>query len=75
MRVPSISIYTNELIIEFGVKNQIRVSSADSYQKVVKLRDVLLAMAASSTSGINELRFGGADYQPTANFGLFIKSG
>ncbi len=33
-----------------------------------------LAMAASSTSGVNELRFGGADYAPTADFGLFQKA-
>ncbi len=74
MGVPSISIYANELITEFGVKNLIRVGSAGSYQKDVKLRDVVLAMAASSTSGVNELRFGGADYAPTADFGLFIKA-
>ncbi|WP_339625800.1 purine-nucleoside phosphorylase [uncultured Winogradskyella sp.] len=74
MGVPSMSIYATELITEFGVKNLIRVGSAGSYQKDIKLRDVVLAMAASSTSGVNELRFGGADYAPTANFGLFIKA-
>jgi purine-nucleoside phosphorylase len=74
MGVPSISIYANELISDFGVKNLIRVGSAGSYQKDVKLRDVVLAMAASSTSGVNELRFGGADYAPTADFGLFMKA-
>ncbi|MEO1030657.1 MAG: purine-nucleoside phosphorylase [Bacteroidota bacterium] len=74
MGIPSISIYANELIKEYGVKNLIRVGSAGSYQKDVKLRDVVLAMAASSTSGVNELRFGGADYAPTADFGLFIKA-
>ncbi|EDP69853.1 purine nucleoside phosphorylase [Flavobacteriales bacterium ALC-1] len=74
MGVPSISIYANELIAEYGVKNLIRVGSAGSYQKHVKIRDVVLAMAASSTSGVNELRFGGADYAPTADFGLFIKA-
>ena len=74
MGVPSMSIYATELITEFGVKNLIRVGSAGSYQKEIKLRDVVLAMAASSTSGVNELRFGGADYAPTANFGLFIKA-
>jgi len=31
-------------------------------------------MAASSTSGVNELRFGGADFAPTANFELFQKA-
>ncbi|MEN8886510.1 MAG: purine-nucleoside phosphorylase [Winogradskyella sp.] len=74
MGVPSMSIYATELITEFGVKNLIRVGSAGSYQKEIKLRDVVLAMAASSTSGVNELRFSGADYAPTANFGLFIKA-
>lgn len=74
MGVPSISIYAHELITEFGVKNLIRVGSAGSYQKEVKVRDIVLAMAASSTSGVNELRFGGADYAPTANFELFQKA-
>ncbi len=74
MGVPSISIYANELITEFGVKNLIRVGSAGSYQKHVKIRDVVIAMAASSNSGVNELRFGGANYAPTADFGLFIKA-
>lgn len=74
MGVPSISIYANELITEYGVKNLIRVGSAGSYQKDVKIRDVVLAMSASSTSGVNELRFAGADYSPTANFGLFMKA-
>ena len=74
MGVPSISIYAHELITEFGVKNLIRVGSAGSYHEQVKVRDIVLAMAASSTSGVNELRFGGADYAPTANFELFQKA-
>lgn len=74
MGVPSISIYAHELITEYDVKNLIRVGSAGSYQADVKLRDIVLAMAASSTSGINELRFGGADYAPTADFDLFQKA-
>lgn len=72
--VPSISIYAHELITLFGVKNLIRVGSSGSYQKNIKIRDVVLAMAASSNSGVNELRFGGADYAPTADFELFIKA-
>ena len=74
MGVPSISIYAHELITEFGVKNLIRVGSAGSYQEHIKLYDIVLAMAASSNSGVNELRFGGADYAPTANFELFQKA-
>jgi len=74
MGVPSISIYSHELITEYGVKNLIRVGSAGSYQKFIEVRDIVLAMSASSTSGVNELRFGGADYAPTASFGLFQKA-
>lgn len=74
MGVPTISIYAHELITEYGVKNLIRVGSAGSYQEQVKIRDIVLAMAASSTSGINRLRFGSADYAPTASFGLFQKA-
>lgn len=71
MGVPSISIYAHELINDFDVKNLIRVGSAGSYQKSVKIRDIVIAMAASSTSGINQARFQGADFAPTASFSLF----
>jgi purine-nucleoside phosphorylase len=71
MGVPSISIYAHELINDFDVKNLIRVGSAGSYQKHIQLRDIVIAMAASSTSGINQYRFQGADFAPTADFGLF----
>ncbi|MDO6758863.1 purine-nucleoside phosphorylase [Tamlana sp. 2_MG-2023] len=74
MGIPSISIYAHELISDYGVKNLIRVGSAGSYQKEVKIRDIVFAMAASSNSGLNELRFNGADYAPTANFELFQKA-
>lgn len=74
MGVPSISIYAHELINDYNVKNLIRVGSAGSYQEHVKIRDVVIAMAASSNSGVNELRFGGADYAPTASFELFDKA-
>lgn len=74
MGVPSISIYAHELITEYNVKNLIRVGSAGSYQKNIQLRDIVIAMAASSTSGINQARFEGADFAPTADFGLFIQA-
>jgi purine-nucleoside phosphorylase len=74
MGIPSISLYAHELITEYGVKNLIRVGSAGSYQKQVKIRDIVLGMSASSNSGINELRFGGADYAPTASYDLFMKA-
>ncbi|MCJ7465946.1 MAG: purine-nucleoside phosphorylase [Maribacter sp.] len=74
MGIPSAMIYYHELINDYGVKNLIRVGTAGSYQKEVKIRDIVLAMAASTTSGINNSRFINADYSPTANFELFIQA-
>lgn len=74
MGTPSTLIYAHELINEFGVKNLIRVGSAGSYQKEVKIRDIVIAMAASTNSGLNTIRFNGADYAPTASFNLFQKA-
>lgn len=74
MGIPSALIYCHELINNYGVKNLIRVGSAGSYQKDIMLRDIVIAMAASSTSGINNSRFINADYSPTADFDLFMKA-
>ena len=74
MGVPSIGIYSHELITEYGCKNLIRVGTAGSLQENVKIRDVVLAMSASTDSAINKLRFNGADYAPTANAELLFKA-
>lgn len=74
MGIPSALIYCHELINEYGVKNLIRVGSAGSYQKDINIRDIVIAMAASSTSGINNTRFVNCDFAPTANFDLFMKA-
>lgn len=74
MGIPSAMIYYHELINNYGVKNLIRVGTAGSYQNDIKLRDIVLAMAASTTSGINNTRFINSDYAPTANFELFLKA-
>lgn len=74
MGVPSISIYTNELIQSYGVKNLIRVGTCGSIQEDVKVRDVILAMSACTDSSINKLRFNGMDFAPTANFELLKKA-
>lgn len=70
MGVPSISIYANELIQFYGVKNLIRIGTCGSMQEDIKMRDVILAMSASTDSNINKLRFNGADYAATASFEL-----
>ncbi|WP_034923875.1 purine-nucleoside phosphorylase [Gillisia sp. CAL575] len=74
MGIPSAMIYAHELITEFDVKNLIRVGSAGAFQPDMKLLDLVIAMSASTTSSINQSRFDGADYAPTASFNLFMKA-
>ena len=71
MGIPSISIYITELMKDYGVKNLIRIGSAGSYQKDIKVRDVVIAMSTSTDSNINNRRFYGGNFSPTANFELF----
>ena len=74
MGIPSISIYVNELIQSYGVKNLIRVGTCGGIQKDVKVRDVILAMTSCTDSSINRLTFPGFDFSPCANFDLLRKA-
>jgi len=74
MGVPSHSIYVNELITEFNVKTLIRVGTCGALQPNLALGDVVLAMASSTDSHVNRLRFAGMDYAPTASFELLLKA-
>ncbi len=74
MGIPSALVYINELISDYGVKNLIRVGSAGAYQKHLNLRDIVIAMSASTTSGINNNRFNNSNFAPTADFDLFMKA-
>ena len=74
MGIPSISIYLNELITNYQAKNLIRIGSCGSMQPNIKIRDVILAMSASTDSCINKIRFNGMDYASTANFDLLKKA-
>ena len=62
MGMPSLSIYANELIRDFGAQTLIRIGSAGALQPHVKIRDVVLAQAATtlgspSRSIFRELNF------------------
>ena len=75
MGVPSISIYANELMTEYGVKKLIRVGTCGAIQKDVKVRDVIIAQTSSTDSAINRVTFGGTiDFAPTADFDLLLKA-
>ncbi|MDR1031394.1 MAG: purine-nucleoside phosphorylase [Treponema sp.] len=70
MGIPSISIYVNELFRDYGVKRAIRIGTAGSIQHDVKLRDLVIALAASTDSGANAIRLHGRSFAPAASFTL-----
>ncbi len=74
MGIPSISIYAEELIRDYGVKRLLRVGSCGSMQKHVNIRDMVFGIAASSDSSLTTHRFRGMNFAPAADFGLLEKA-
>lgn len=74
MGMPSIGIYSHELINDFGVKNLIRVGSCGSFQEHIKVRDVILGVSASTNSRYAHQFDLPGTYAPTASFDLLLKA-
>lgn len=70
MGIPSCSIYSKELITEYGVQNLIRVGSCGAVRSDVRVRDVVIGMAACTDSKVNRMRFRDHDFAAIADFGL-----
>jgi purine-nucleoside phosphorylase len=71
MGMPSASIYTHELINEYGARSVIRIGSCGALAPDLQLGDVIAAIGASTDSNMNRARFDGLiDYAPVADFGL-----
>ncbi|MDX1677078.1 purine-nucleoside phosphorylase [Arsukibacterium sp.] len=74
MGVPSMSLYATELAKFYGVKNIIRIGSCGALPLEVKVRDVVIAMGASTDSAVNRNRFTGMDFAAIANYDLLEKA-
>ncbi|MDW4551002.1 purine-nucleoside phosphorylase [Defluviimonas sp. D31] len=74
MGMPSLSIYANELIREYGAKTLIRIGSAGAMLDAVKLRDVVIAMTASTISTPSRGFFKEMQFAPAADFGLLERA-
>jgi purine-nucleoside phosphorylase len=70
MGQPSIAIYATELFADYGVQHVVRVGSCGALSQALQLRDLVLAVAASTDSGANRLRFHGVDFAACADFAL-----
>lgn len=74
MGIPSLSIYVHELLVDYDVKQVIRVGTCGAIQDYLKIGDVILAIAASTHSSTNSLRFPDGTYAPAADFKLLHDS-
>ena len=70
MGMPSLSIYVNELIRDYGAKSLIRIGSTGAMQQHVNLRDVIIAMTATTLSNPSSSIFKELNFAPCADFSL-----
>ena len=70
MGMPSLSIYANELIRDYGAQTLIRIGSCGGMQDKVGLRDIIIAMTASSISTPSNGIFREFNFAPSADWSL-----
>jgi purine-nucleoside phosphorylase len=70
MGMPSLSIYVNDLIKDYDAKTLIRIGSCGGMQPQVKVRDVIIAMTATTVNSPSTTIFKEVNFAPCADFGL-----
>ena len=70
MGMPSLSIYANELIRDYDVKTLIRIGSCGGMQPHVRVRDVIIAMTASTITSPSSSIFRDINFAPAADWSL-----
>ncbi|CUH75931.1 Purine nucleoside phosphorylase DeoD-type [Tritonibacter multivorans] len=70
MGMPSLSIYVNELIRDFDAKTLIRIGSCGGMQPSVKVRDVIIAMTATTVASPSSTILREVNYAPCADWSL-----
>ncbi|MES0826277.1 purine-nucleoside phosphorylase [Ruegeria sp. SCP11] len=70
MGMPSLSIYANELIRDYGAKTLIRIGSCGGMQENVNIRDVILAMTSTTLSTPSRGILKELNFAPCADWGL-----
>lgn len=70
MGMPSLSIYANELISQYDAQTLIRIGSCGGMQSHVALRDVIIAMSATTITSPSSGIFKEVNFAPTASYDL-----
>ena len=73
MGMPSMGIYSWELITEYDVKNLIRIGTAGSFHKDIKVKDIVVGMAASTDSNYIHAFDVPGTFAPCASYELLTK--
>lgn len=73
MGMPSMGIYSWELMTEYGVQNLIRIGTAGAFTDELELGDVFLALAASTDSNYQHAFDIPGQYSPSASWELIKK--
>ncbi len=74
MGMPSMGIYSHELFSEYGVENIIRTGTIGGISPQVRLRDIVIAMSASTNSSYGNQYALHGTYAPTASWELLSKA-
>ncbi len=74
MGMPSMGIYAHELINEFHVQNLFRIGTAGSFHDDIKIKDLVMGLAASTDSNFSHMFHLDGTYAPTASWDLIEKS-
>ncbi|MFC3612413.1 purine-nucleoside phosphorylase [Lutimaribacter marinistellae] len=70
MGMPSLSIYVNELIRDFGAKTLVRIGSCGGMQDRVNIRDIIIAMTSTTLGNPSRGIFRELNYAPCADWSL-----
>ena len=74
MGMPSMGIYSWELITEYGVQNLIRIGTAGAFTDELALGDIFIALAASTDSNYQHAFDLPGQYSPSASWELLTKA-
>ena len=74
MGMPSMGIYSWELITEYGVQNLIRIGTAGAFTDELALGDIFVALAASTDSNYQHAFDLPGQYSPSASWELLAKA-
>ncbi len=73
MGMPSMGIYSHELIHEYGCKNLIRIGTAGAFRKDIKIGDIMVAVGASTDSNYAHTFDLPGNFAPLASYNILCK--